>query len=298
MTNTWNNLGTNVSDCNSIDEVLAKANLDFTVTKEPIFTQSGLIIPDHEATVAEINGEPTVMGHVSSKYSVIQNSDAFDLLRGVEGISYDKAGITHTGLNYAIGHLNDIDVAGDMFTPYVIFQNGFNGRYSLKATICPLRIVCQNQFNYEFSHSTNTITILHSSNAASRIKEAEILISNVAQYMNEFGLKANELAETKLSRTPQAIINSFFDLAKKGNETDRALEKLEASKSLLLDAYNCDDNQNFKGTVWGLANAFSDYATHRPVKATANATENKFLTVTFDPRIMQNFYDYVMATAA
>lgn len=45
--------------------------------------------------------------------------------------------------------------------------------------------------------------------------------------------------------------------------------------------------ENFKGTAWGVINAFSDYSCHADiVRKTATAAENRFISVTFDPRVM------------
>lgn len=42
-------------------------------------------------------------------------------------------------------------------------------------------------------------------------------------------------------------------------------------------------------------NAYSDYLTHRTVKATKNATENQFMSVTFNPDFVK-FMNIVNAT--
>lgn len=297
-TTTWTNLGTNVADCNTVHDVLKKAQLDYTVSTEPIYTQSGLLIPRHVATVADIAGEPTVLGHVSDKYQICQNAEAFDFVDSIsDKLTFEKAGQTQSGMVYIIGKLPSIDVLGDEVQPYVILQNSHNGRYSLKTTICPLRIVCQNQFNFAFGESNNTISILHSSQMIPKIENARILLSSVAKYMEQFKDNAESLASMKLTKNPNDIINAFFDMALKGNESVKTIEKLEMNKAKLINIYNNEDNQNFKGTAWGMVNAYSDYITHQQQKNTANAEENKFLTITFEPRFMQKFVDYVMSTS-
>ena len=297
-TTTWTGIGTDVSGCSNVSDVLKKAQLDYTVSTEPILTQSGLLIPNHVATVADIAGTPTVLGHVSDKYQICLNADAFDFVDSIsDKLTFEKAGQTASGMVYIIGKLPSIDVLGDEVQPYVILQNGHNGRYSLKTTICPLRIVCQNQFNFAFGQSNNTISILHSSQMMPKIENARILLSSVAKYMEQFRDNAEAMAAIKLSKNPNDIIDQFFDMALKGNESVKTIEKLEADKAQLIRIYNHEDNQNFKGTAWGMVNAYSDYITHKQNKNTANAVENKFLTVTFEPRLMQKFVDYVMNTS-
>ena len=47
-----------------------------------------------------------------------------------------------------------------------------------------------------------------------------------------------------------------------------------------------------------MVNAYSDFVTHKEVKSTENADESKFLTVTFNPMVMNRFVDCVMSKAA
>lgn len=291
---TWSNLGTDVKDCGNINDVLIKSNLNYEVHTEKIKTSNGLIIPGRVATVANINGVDTVLGDVSDKYTICQNIDAFDFVDNIsDELTFEKAGQTASGMVYIIAALPSVTVLDDEIKPYVILQNGHNGRYSFKTTIAPLRIVCQNQFNIAFKNSSNVISILHSSNMLNKMNSAEILLNSVANYMSEFNNNAIELATTKLSKSPEDIISEFFNFAKDDNVSKRVINKIEKDESAFINAYNAEDNQNFKGTVWGMTNAFSDFITHREVKNTKNASENKFMSVTFNPIAMANFINFV-----
>lgn len=294
---TWSNIGKEVKSTN-IADVLRESGLDYNVITRPVMTKVGnqeILIPGKVATVNEVTNE--VFGVVSERYTVCQNSEAFDFVNNVEGVQFIKAGQTYTGMVYVIGKLPDITVLGDTFTPYLIFQNGHNGRYTVKTTICPLRIVCQNQFNYAFRESPNTISIQHSSQYVQKLAEAEKLIKGTAEYMRTFQGTAEELATLKIGTEAnvQEIINSFFTLA--ADADDKQILKVEEQRVGLLNAYKADDNANFTGTAWGLINGFSDYVTHKDVKNTKNKDDSKFMTVTFDPRLFMAFVDHVKAFA-
>lgn len=296
-TTTWSNIGKEVKSTN-ITDVLRESGLDYNVITRPVMTKVGnqeILIPGKVATVNEATNE--VFGVVSERYTVCQNSEAFDFVNNVEGVQFIKAGQTYTGMVYVIGKLPDITVLGDTFTPYLIFQNGHNGRYTVKTTICPLRIVCQNQFNYAFRESPNTISIQHSSQYVQKLAEAEKLIKGTAEYMRTFQGTAEELATLKIGTEAnvQEIINSFFTLA--ADADDKQILKVEEQRVGLLNAYKADDNANFTGTAWGLINGFSDYVTHKDVKNTKNKDDSKFMTVTFDPRLFMAFVDHVKAFA-
>ncbi len=292
-TTTWNSIGTGVKSTN-ITDVLKKSGLDYRVVTQPVITKIGgkdIVIPNRVATVKE--GTEEVLGIVSDRYHVCQNEEAFDFVNNVEGVEFVKAGETHTGMVYVIGKLPEVTVLGDTFTPYLIFQNGHNGFYTVKTTICPLRIVCQNQFNYAFRESPNTISIQHSSQYSAKLAEAEMLIKSTAKYMKNFNNTAEELAMLKLGDDTrvQNIINSFFQVAV--DATDRQIITAETQRTELFTAYKAEDNNNFAGTAWGLINGFSDYLTHKETKNTKNKDESKFMTVTFDPKFFMSFVNHV-----
>lgn len=296
-TNTWVNIGTETK-ANNINDVLKESGLDYNVVTRPLtttFNDKEILVPGKVATVNERTGE--IIGVVSNKYKICQNEEAFDFVNNVEGVTFERAGETHTGMVYVIGKLPEVQVLGDKFTPYLIFQNGHNGIYTVKTTICPLRIVCQNQFNYAFKNSSNTISIQHSSQYATKLAEAEKLITNTARYMQEFGNTAEELAMLKIGKDDDVnqIINSFFTIA--ADATDREVAKIYTQRQELFNAYKADDNANFEGTVWGLVNGFSDYLTHRDTKNTKNKDESKFMTVTFDPKMFTAFVNHVQQFA-
>jgi hypothetical protein len=199
---------------------------------------------------------------------------------------------------YIIGRLDDVTVLGDTITPYVIFQNGHNGVYTLKTTICPLRIVCQNQFALSFKSSPNTISIHHSNSMEGRLVEAQNLMKDVAGYMKEFNNTAEELASMKFTGNAKDIFNAFFTEAMTKKDNEKQLAVVEDKTTLISNIYDYDDNQNFRGTVWGLVNAYADYTTHiLPMRNTDTSEENKFVSVTMDPRVMQAFIKFAMRFA-
>lgn len=295
---TWANIGKNVEATNVAD-VLKQAHLDYKVSKQPIYTSfegKSILVPNKVATVRDDTKE--VLGVVSSRYEICQNIDAFDFVDNVEDVQFVKAGQTYNGMIYLIGKLPDVSVLGDTFTPYVIFQNGHNGIYTIKTTICPLRIVCQNQFNMAFKESTNTISIQHSRQLAGKIAEAKKIITGTAQYMKEFGNTAEELAMLKIGddTSVRNIINAFFVAGEEAS--NKKIENVNEQREALYNAYKADDNANFTGTVWGLVNGFSDYITHKKIaKKTTNKEDSKFMSVTFDLKMFKAFMDHVKAYA-
>lgn len=253
---TWTRVGTDVSQQTSVEEILKQAHLDYTVIKEPVYLHDGILVPSRIATVKKETREP--IGLVSDRYEVYQNADAFKFLEEIPDIEFVRAGETYNGMVYIIGKLPSLTILNDTFTPYVIFQTSHNGWFSLRATICPLRIVCQNQFAMSFKNMENTISIRHSSRIDSCIAEAQQLLKDTALYMQGFTNTAEELALLHITDTDRnKIIDAFFESTKA--ITDRQKEALDEKKTRLNLCYKDADNANFTGTAWGLVNAFTDY---------------------------------------
>lgn len=283
-TSTWENIGTNLTVTDNITAALKEADLDYEVTKAEIYTKDGLLIPDYVATVREDTGK--YLGVVSPNYGIIQNRDAFDFVNYIdEDIKFVKAGITGTGMVYVIGKLPTSDILGDTFEPYAIFQNSHNGKYSVKSTICPLRIVCQNQFNYAFKHSANTVTVRHSKSVEDRLTDAREVLKGIYGYMGTLNDEAERLAAVKVDTTMfERYLETAFHI---DEDQSRARTAQIIRREEFLKAYKQDDNANFRGTAWGIVNALADYSTHKtPLRKTENIAENTFLDVTFHPVMM------------
>ena len=70
--------------------------------------------------------------------------------------------------------------------------------------------------------------------------------------------------------------------------SERLIQNVEQNKARFIEAYEADDNQNFKGTAWGFLNAYSDYTTHAPLSTRANAADNAFMNVSLLSNNMNN----------
>lgn len=289
---TWNKVGTDIREANSVKEALQISGLDYEVVKAPIYLSNGHRIKDQFATKKK--GTDEVFGIVGKDYTIVQNEEAFSFVDGIisEGLTFVKAGET-SYMNYIIASLPEQYILDDKFKPYIIFQNSHAGATTLKAAICPLRIICQNQFTMAFRNSENKISIRHSSSIHEKMNEAQHILQFNAEYMNSFNKMANKMAANKIGdEKALEIIDKYFLVD--DNASTRKVNSNEEKKTILLNAYNAEDNQNFRGTQWGLINAFSDYITHLdPARKTNKSNISKFVNVTFNNGLMNNFINMV-----
>lgn len=288
-TATWGFIGHDISSATTVEEALQLAHLDYEVEKVPVFLADGTPIPGAFAT--QKAGTTETFGVVGKGFEVIQNIEALDFLNPLldQGMTFLKAGETNR-IVYLIGQLPAIEVMGDTVVPHVIFQNSHNGGSTLKATIAPLRIVCQNQFNITFRNATNQINIRHTKSIKDRLLAAqEVMVANT-DYLTEFQKTAITMAGHKV--TPKAVdawMDQVLDV-----DPDALTKKDEEKKEALLAAYRAEDNANFVGTQWGLINAYADYITHRPLqKDTEKARANRFVKTT----LKRGFNDVLRATS-
>ena len=284
---TWSKVGKSVEGAKSIDECLKIAGLDYNVGLAPVYYGDNNVIP---GTYASVRDDGHYYGVVGKNYNVVQNRDALDFVNYLkDDIQFLKAGETNSGMVYLIGKLESVNILGDEFTPHVIFRNGFNGKYNIQAAICPLRIVCQNQFNFAFKYSKNTVSIKHNGLAAVKMREAKEVLITASDYIKTLREKAERLSTMAVTaKDINRIVEDLFPI--RSSDSPILTERAVKARELFMEAFNAEDNQNFKGTAWGIVNAYTDYITHRPIlRQTQTAVENNFTTTAFDPKMMTLF---------
>ena len=272
-TATWANIGTTVSECNNdIDAILAKSGLDYDVVEQPVYIgENRESAEKFKAIVRSSDGH--VYNIAKSSYTICQNREAFSFLESMpDTLQILKAGETPSGMIYMIGVLPTIQVLGDDFTPHLIFQTSHNSDFALKTAIAPLRVVCQNQFNTAFGDNNNSITIRHTPGIAAQIGEAGRVMTDTLTYMNEFAQRADFLATNHVN--VDRAISILFPISK--DATEAQANRVEETRELFRSIYNNDDNQNFRGTAWGLLNAVTDYTTHHT--GSRSTPESRFVT--------------------
>lgn len=300
-TATWENIGESVKDAKNIREALHIAGLDYEVEKTPALRMNakGMIqqIPQQFVTVDTTSDR--TLGIVSDRYEICQNVDAFDFMDSINEIEYVKAGETYNGMVYVIGKLPSINILGDEFRPFVIAQNGHNGKYNVKATICPLRIVCQNQFALAFKESENTVSIRHSSNSLmSGLEDAKNVMMTSANFMSTLAHRAEMLAGQHISDANiQRVVDAMFPI--NGDMTERIVENAVRARVKFRNAYENNDNGNFRNTVWGMLNAYTDYLTHdSQMRKSEHRADTMFTKVTFDNKKINSFLEIVSSFVA
>lgn len=292
---TWSNVGTE-AESNDFISLLRKSDLDYNTVTEDLFIEHDGVkiqVPNKKVVLREDTKE--IFGIVSDRYQLCQNRDALDFVEHLDGLTLMRAGQSG-GLVWMIGKLPEITVLGDTITPHLIFQNSHDGSCSIKTTICMLRMVCQNQFVSSFRESPATINIRHQGDLEEKLLVAGQTMQGVYDYVKNYDEAAQRMAVKKV--TPKKfneIVEGFFKIPEEasGRTKNFILERRDKFR----EAYNVDDNQNFKGTQWGLVNAYSDLITHEDyARKTSNWEVNRFIN-SLSPTTMGEFMKFIKAAA-
>lgn len=295
-TTTWDTLGWDISSASTVDDALYMAHLDFEVESKPVTyveptTGESILMPNYRANVRTSDG--MVYGVVTDNYRLVQNAEAFDFVNYIPDLKLSHAGETKKGISYLVGHLPDIQILGETFTPDIIFRNSFGGNCGVQVIIVPVRLVCSNQFNLFFSDCSNFTSLYHRQSVQEKLKEAELIVQNVNRYLVALRSSAETLSNTKLSTEQlEEALKFLFPL--KEDISPKQKERVWKRRKELLTRYNYNDNGNFRGSVWGLVNAYTDYITHAaPLRKTKNYEENHFLNTTTHAISLQGLLDAV-----
>src|SRR5512144_2946330 len=151
----WHGLGVTLDHAFTSAEALAVAGLDFTVEKQPLFTnlvdQPGLQkLTEHVATVRMDTG--AVLGVVGPDYVPIQNRDSFRAFAPIlakYGAGYEAAAALRGGKRVFIlaklpTALQITNAAGDAIEEYFLLFNAHDGSGAIWLLPTPTRVVCAN----------------------------------------------------------------------------------------------------------------------------------------------------------
>lgn len=127
-----------------------------------------------------------------------------------------------------------------MFGPlrnYIVFRNSHNGKYPLQATICPMRVVCENQFNSIFKKENNNVYIKYLSGFESKLKMAKQVLKYYAQTVNELENKLNIYAMTPFFSQDQFSKFANYVFPIKDEMSEKIADRQYDKRNVLNYAY-------------------------------------------------------------
>ena len=285
----WNGIGYNITKAVDSKSVLSMADLDWNVIQKDVYTEDKFIIDGYKANVRD--KDLAVLGIVTDKYQVVQNSEAFDFVDDLfgEGVEFETAGNLQGGRkSWILARMPEFyKVLDDEIAPYFLLVNSHDGTSGFKIAITPIRVICRNTLNLALKNSQRMWSGKHTLNLKSRISEAQEVMLNVKHYMGELDKAAEELQAKRLSgKKVMDMLNQILP-DESGMTHIQKQNRARQLEDLKMRYFDAPDLKDMGNTAYRYVNAVSDFATHaEPTRKTKNYKENLFLkTIGGNPTI-------------
>ena len=284
---TWELVGKS-TNAKKIADALEAAGLAFEVEKRPLFFGPDMKkIGDKFATVR--TDREGYMGIVGKGYEICQNETAFSFADYIDpNLTFTRGGLTYSGLCWVVGQLPSITILGEDYTPCIVLQNSFNGKYKVRANIVALNTANFAQFNIGLHGIANTIAIRHTASLPSRMKQGQDTLVSIREYMDGLRRAAEKYAEIKMDKTQiEMFVEVLFPIKENMNEASKAT--VLKQRQMFLSCYDDNGNKAHYGNAWGLIRAYADFVTHTIGKDTKTKFERRFMGTTLSNKNFGSF---------
>ena len=275
----WHGLGTNVDEAVNSEEAIKLAGLDWDVVSNPVFDQDGRKIKGFVANTR--TSDNSVLGIVSNRYQIVQNSEAFnftDSLIDEGNVKYETAGSLKKGKQvWLLAKMPETKILDDDVDPYICFSNTHDGTGAIKVCMIPIRVVCNNTLNIALSTAKRSWSTVHVGDMNSKLQEAKETLGLANKYMNELNDTADFYANKKISEAEiEAVLNDLFPVDEE-TDSNRKIKNVKELKDNFYICYMMPDIKKYRGTQYGVINAMSDMVGHtEPARKTDSYRENNW----------------------
>ncbi len=278
----WHGLGTALDEPPTIEEALELSGLDWQVSKIPTYFEitqknagGGTSCRDKETGhfVTVRNDKQSVLGNVGSKYTVLQNSEAFKPFEVIldYGFKLETAGSIDEGKKVWIlaKSPEKYKIGDDAIDDYIMIYTSHDGSSGSCFRDVKIRVVCQNTLDASLS---NRATAEYKLRHTSSIKERVDTLTNQLRERNGNVKKAidemNRFVEVDM--TPE-MLNLYIEsvmpvLKNRHRESVPELGIWTRNKTLPVYEKITDLFYNGKGnkgkTLWDAYNAITEYHDH------------------------------------
>jgi len=285
----WHGVGTDVTDCKTIDEAIIKAGLNWDVTSKKLYLQGEPLLHKdglNTETVYLCGAEAPVLanyrtdtnkflGVVKPGYNVLQNSKAFLWFQPFldSGMArLEVAGALTGGKHIFILARITVDpvdvVDGDPVVCYLLLANGHDGSMAVWVGMTPIRVECANKLQAALGDAdAKLLRIVHDKNLAPNMDMVQGTV-NLATRQFEASVEQYQLLASRAVHKDllKAYVRKVFapkaetrkNLARRAVEleaVDRIFEKIEP----LFETGTGMHIPGVRGTWWGAMNAVNEY---------------------------------------
>lgn len=287
-----------IQEAPTSEEALIAAGLNWNVISTPVYQESGTLIPGYKANVRDKDN--SVLGIVSSRYRIIQNTEAFSFTDALIGetefgeVRYETAGSLCGGKKvWLLAKMPARKILDDDVEPYICFANSFDGSGAVQVCATPVRVCCANTMALALNTAKRKWSTKHVGDMQSKLEEARLCLQLADKYMTNLDIEADRLANAKLYEEQiSEILDEMFPVDDKA--TERKKNNILQFKNQFWTAYSMPDIQKFDGSAYKAVNAMSDIVTHAaPQRASATYNENRWGKLMDGHPIMDQFVTLV-----
>ena len=270
----FDGMGTEVQSTD-LDQIYKLSGLDYIVEKVPLFYEDGTEAEGCFGTRTQIDGKNVTLGHVGEQYTILQNYQAFDFLRDIVAsgeLKVENAGITNGGKSsYLCCSTEPMKILDDDISPYMVFNNSFDGSSGVKVILTPIRVFCSNCMQLAIRQATSKISIKHSTNVHQNLYIAKDVLLQNTKYLESIKETMEELATMRLTRkqfadTVTVKVLQFmglYDADGQPIEKKRNAGLAESYREAMLAAWSANDLANYSNTAYSGIQAMLDWESHR-----------------------------------
>ena len=280
----WSHLGTDISDCLSVEDALTKSGLNWNVRQASVQSIEPFPVLADGFKINIRNSDDMPLGIVKDRYRVIQNRDAFAFSDALvnEGVSFQQAGQFQNGRKvWVLAKLPErYIIAGDAVAPYILFINSHDGTTGVKVAMTPIRVICCNMLNLAIRRAARSWSSIHAGDIGLKLQNARETLLYANNYMGHLGKVIEELNHHKL--TSADIVNLADNLLPVDESmSDMQKKNVKSQKDDLLNRYyDAPDLVELPDNAYRFINAVSDFATHaEPLRRRNNYQEALFARV-------------------
>ena len=301
----WYGVGVDITDVNTIDEAIARAQLDWTVSCKPLYLTGDEIPEGHgdltgqflRGEAAPVNGTyrddtNKFLGVVKPGYHVLQNAKAFAWFQPF--LDSGKAKLEVAGALTGGKHIfilaritvDPVDIVdGDPVVCYLLLANGHDGSMAVWVGMTPIRVECANKLQAALGDAdAKLLRIVHDKNLVPNMDMVQGMV-NLATRQFEASVEQYQLLARRQVHPDllQAYVRKVFaPKAEERKNPDRRrveLEKVNRIYEKIAPLFETGAGMQIpgvRGTWWGAMNAVNEYLCYQRGRSQGGRLDSLF----------------------
>lgn len=265
----WHKIGTYPGRTVTAQEAIVATRADYRVEKEPLRIVGSVIIKQMATVRADLpkNDPMRHLGIVGPDYEVLQNTKAFGFFDAVvdsDAAIFESVGILGRGEEmFIVARLPEREfwVKDDEHRCYITLTNGHTGRHGVRIFTTMVRVVCQNTLTVALRNVRKMVTLRHTKNVESRLRQAPLLLGLADKQFQATQAIFQQLAATRIPAPPmfQAWVEDVFPSAGESPNSRTLGHRDEVKRLMNADKQN---TPGVAGTFYAAYQALAQYVDH------------------------------------